>query len=209
MHHAPVRFPLRLLSRRLVTLLCLPVALAAQTEVARPIPPLAQFASLRVAIVPVQLWRADTAGWSAAVSWMALRPQLDSAITAALRDRGLGDRWSYAEDVLRSAQRNRLYSRDPTAIGVGRWRAGLPKPGETLSPLVADNLRSVTALGGDMRHVLIPVELRGEGDTGILRVVLADTRTRTVMWAADLSAPAGPALLHTLGERLADLILEP
>lgn len=140
---------------------------------------------------------------------MALRPQLDSALTTALRDRGMGDRWSYAEDVVRSAQRNRLYSRDPTAIGVGRWRAGLPKSGETLSPLVADNLRSVTALGGDMRHVLIPVELRGEGDVGILRIVLADTRTRTVMWAADISAPAGPTMLHTLGERLADLIIEP
>ena len=171
-------------------------------------PPLASFAAMRVAVVPAQLWHADTIGWSRDAQWSALRPQLDSAISQALRDGGLGAKWAYAGDVVRSARRNRLYSTDPTTLGVGRWRNELPKPGDDLATLLADNLRSVSALG-DTRHALIPVELRGDGEMARLRVVLADTRTRSVVWAADLRAPAGPEMLAALARQLAALIVEP
>lgn len=170
--------------------------------------PLASYAAQRVAVVPAQLWHADTIGWSRDAQWSALRPQLDSAITQALRDGGLGAKWAYAGDVVRAARRNPLYSKDPATIGVGRWRNELPKPGDDLSALVADNLRSISALG-DTRHALIPVELRGDGDAVRLRVVLADTRSRSVVWAADLRTTAGPAMLQTLAQQLAALIIEP
>lgn len=170
--------------------------------------PLASFAAMRVAVVPVQLWSADTVGWSREAQWSALRPQLDSAIAQALRDGGLGAKWAYAGDVVRAARRNAPYSKDPSTIGVGRWRTELPKAGEQLTALVADNLRAISALG-DTRHALIPVELRGEGDAVRLRLVLADTRTRSVVWAADLRTTAGPAMLQTLAQQLAALIIEP
>ena len=171
-------------------------------------PPLASFAAMRVAVVPAQLWQADTIGWSKDATWSRLRPQLDSAITQALRDGGLGTKWAYAPDVVRSARRNPMYASDPSILGVGRWRGLLPKPGDDVAPLVADNLRSISALG-DTRHALIPVELRGVGEFVQLRVVLVDTRTRGVVWAADLRAPAGPTMLTALAGQLAALIIEP
>jgi hypothetical protein len=182
--------------------------LQAQDSAPAAQPPLASFAAMRVAVVPAQLWHADTVGWSRDAQWSQLRPQLDSAISQALRDGGLAEKWAYAGDVVRSARRNPLYSKDPATIGVGRWRNELPKVGDALAPLVADNLRSISALG-DTRHTLIPVELRGEGDSARLRVVLADTRSRSVVWAADLRTAAGPAMLSTLAQQLASLIIEP
>ena len=195
--------------RLLAALIAAPMLLL-QAQESAPVaqPPLASFAALRVAVVPVQLWHADTIGWSREAQWSVLRPQLDSAISQTLRDGGLGTKWAYAGDVVRSARRNPLYSKDPATIGVGRWRNELPKVGDDLSALVADNLRSISALG-DTRHAVIPVELRGEGEMARLRVVLVDTRTRTVVWAADLRSTAGPEMLPSLAQQLAALIIEP
>jgi hypothetical protein len=195
--------------RLLAALLAAPMLLL-QAQDSAPVvqPPLASFAAMRVAVVPAQLWHADTSGWSHDAQWSVLRPQLDSAISQTLRDGGLGAKWAYAGDVVRSARRNPLYSKDPATIGVGRWRNELPKPGDALAALVADNLRSISALG-DTRHALIPVELRGDGEMARLRMVLVDTRSRTVVWAADLRAPAGPDMLSTLAQHLAALIIEP
>lgn len=186
----------------------LPTALAAQDPAPDVSPPLAHFAAQRVAIMPAQLFRADTVGWSQAASWPALRAELDAALTAALKERGMGSRWMYAEDVVRTAKRNPLYTSDPTALGVGRWRSTPPKPNETIPPIVADNLRPLTALG-DTRYALIPVELRGDGEAAVLRIVIVDTRARSVAWYADLRAAAGPSMIETLANGLADLIIEP
>ncbi len=197
--------------RALVVLTVASATLMAQDEPAAATgaqPPLAQFAPMQVAIMPVQLWKADTVGWSTTASWVGLRDRLDTAIGAALRDRGLGDRWTFGDDIKGTARRNRLYSGDPTALGVGRWRSAMPKAGDNLPQLAADNLRSLTAFG-DARYALIPVELRGEGDLGVLRLVMADTRTRTVTFAVEIAATAGPSLTAALAERLADLIVEP
>jgi hypothetical protein len=175
---------------------------------APPGPPLGQFAAMRVAILPVQFWRADSTGWSSTTSWATYRLQVDSAIAEAMRERGMGSRWAYGPDVARTARRNPTLGSDPFALGVGRWRSVPPQIGEDLMPLVADNLRLVTALG-DTRYALIPVELRIVGDGAILRLVLADTRTRQVVWAGDISVAATRGLLPALGARVADLIVEP
>lgn len=190
--------------------LSLPLGAAAQEQAAPAAsgPLLGPFAALRVAILPAQLWRADTAGWSATLSWADTRLALDSAITAELQERGLARRWTYAADVVRSAKRNPTYASDPYALGVGRWRSVAPKAGEMLSGTLSDNLRPLTALG-DTRYALIPVELRAEGEAVVLRLVLADTRGRTVIWAGDLLAPGGREMITTLASRVADLIIEP
>jgi hypothetical protein len=195
----------------LLALLTLPLALRAQESTSAPAPggpPLASFGAMRVAIVPVQLFRADSIGWSKTAQWSELKAELDSAIGETLRERGMGTRWAYASDVVRSARRNPTYATDPFALGVGRWRSVPPKIGEDLPALIADNLRPLTALG-DTRYALIPVELRIDADAAILRLVLADTRIRTVLWVADVGVTAGRDFAPLLAGRIADLIVEP
>ena len=191
----------------LTAMLVAPAWLGAQ----EPVPaqrPLATFAAERLAVTPVQYWRADTLGWSAQAGGDVLRPRLDSAIAREFRARGMASRWAYAGDVVRAARRNPTLRSDPTALGAGAWRGLLPKAGDAVPPLVADNLRTVTALG-DTRYALIPVEMRGHGDDVFLRVVIADTRMRRVVWAADLVANGSPDAAAALATRLADLVVDP
>ncbi len=183
-------------------------AAAQESNAPPPGPPLAPFTAMRVALTPVQLWRADTAGWSRTVNWATTRTALDSALQAVLEERGLGRKWAYAGDVARSARRNPTYASDPFTLGVGRWRNTPPEAGEQLPGLLADNVRSVTALA-DARHALIPVELRAAGEAVVLRLVLVDSRTRAVVWAADLLSPGGPRMIEELATRVANLIVEP
>lgn len=207
----PPSVPLSRIPRVVVSLLLAvpPGALMAQEQTATVAgPPLAPFTSLRVAITPTQLWRADTVGWSKGISWAATRAALDSAVQAVLEERGMGRKWAYASDVVRAARRNPTYASDPYTLGVARWRNTPPESGEVLPGVLADNLRSVTALG-DARYALIPVELKAAGDAVVLRLVLADTRTRTVTWAGDLISPAGARMIEELATRVANLIVEP
>ncbi len=188
--------------------LCLLPAAGAAQDAAPAERPLATFAAQRVAVTPVQYWRADSTGWSVAADGEALRSGLDSAITREFRDRGMGARWAFAGDVVRSARRNPTLRADPTALGAGRWRNQPPKPGDAVPQLVADNLRTVTALG-DTRYALIPVELRGSAELAVLRIIIADTRMRTVVWAADLVAEGDRDAAAKLAAHLADLVVDP
>ena len=120
----------------------------------------------------------------------------------------MGRRWAYSSDVVRSARRNPTYTTDPYALGVGRWRNAAPKAGDELPQIVADNMRPFTALG-DARYALIPVELRADGANVVLRLVMADTRGRRVVWAGDLLAPGGATLEGTLATLVANLVIEP
>jgi len=171
-------------------------------------PRLGAFAEERVAVVPIQNWRPDTTGWSTSITWAQLRLAIDSAVTTELQDRGMGRRWAYSADVVRIARRNPTFQGDAYALGVGRWRAMLPEIGSPIPSPLADNLRFLTALG-DMRQVLVPVELRVEGEVTSVRLVLVDTRARTVLFAGDLIVPGGARVAPGLATRLADLFLEP
>lgn len=191
----------------LTMLLAIPALLGAQDGVPAE-RPLAAFAAQRVAVTPVQFWRADSAGWSAAVDGASLRARLDTAIAEEFRARGMSARWAFAGEVMRSARRNPTLRADPAALGAGRWRGPLPQPGDALPPIVADNLRTVSALG-DTRYALIPVELRGQGADAVLRLVIADTRLRTVVWSADVLSSGVPDAVAELATRLADLVVDP
>lgn len=172
--------------------------------------PLAQFAAERLAVTPVQFWRADTTGWSATSDGAAVRAAVDSAIAREFRERGLGSRWAFAGDVVRSARRNPTLRSDPSALGAGRWRSAPPTLGEQLPTLVADNLRTVSALG-DTRYAMIPVELRVLSRLATLRFVLVDTRRRAVVWFADLAVEGSSPneLADALAKRLGDLVVDP
>jgi hypothetical protein len=191
-----------------MTLLVPGVQAQVQEQPLKSVAPLAPFASMRVAIFPVQFWRADTAGWSKGVDWATTRRLIDAAIGDELRERGLGQRWAYGPDVVRGATRNPTYATDPLALGVGRWRAKAPAPADQIPSTVADNLRPLTALL-DTRYALIPVELRAEGDRTVLRLVLADTRSRTVIWGVDLVSAGGDTMIKSLARAVADLVVEP
>lgn len=193
----------------LFAIAALSVGMGAQEPAQLMAPPLAPFSAMRVAVVPVQLFRADTVGWSHGIVWENVRRDLNTAIGTVLRERGLGSRWAYPDDVIRSARRNPTFASDPHSLGVTRWRGEPPKAAEAVPPIVADNLRPLIALG-DTRYALIPVELRGVGDDAIMRVVLVDARGRTVVWAGDLLIHAGADdMVATIAERFADLITEP
>lgn len=193
----------------LVALLAVPAILVAQeAPPASPALPLGAFAAERVAVVPLQFWRADSTGWSTTISGSNVRAQVDSIIAETMRDRGMGTRWAFAADVIRGARRNPTYSTDPTSLGVGRWRSTPPVVGDALPPVVADNLRLISALG-DARYALIPVELRVEGTLAFLRLVLADTRTRKITWGVDIGVQADAGMVEALGMRVADLVVEP
>lgn len=199
-----LRTPASLLA---LTLLALP--LGAQDKSSAPAgPPLASFTSMRVAIVPVQAWRADSIGWSKAVNWAETRLALDSAITAELLDRGLGKKWAYATDVVRTAKRNPTYASDPYTLGVGRLRSVEIKADTPVPAGFADNLRTITALG-DTRYALVPVELRAAGEGVVLRILLVDTRSRSLVWGGDLESPGGATMIAELATRVANLIIEP
>lgn len=207
--HLPV-MPLRTArSAFAAILILLPCATSAQEKQAPVVgPPLSPFTAMRVAIVPAQLWHGDSLGWSRGVTWATTRLALDSAIAAVLQERGLGRKWAYAGDVVRSAKRNPTYAVDPFALGVTRLRGVELKSGAEVPQLLADNLRTVTALG-DTRFALVPVELRVQGESVVLRLVMVDTRTRNLVWAGDLLAPGGAAMIAGLATRVADLIIEP
>jgi hypothetical protein len=202
------RLPLMVPSLALLAVTLLVPRAGAQEQPVASKAPLAPFASMRVAIFPVQLWRADTTGWSKGFDWGAMRLMLDAAIADELQARGLGKRWAYGGDVARGATRNPTYATDPYALGVGRWRTKAPAPSDPVPGTVADNLRPLAALL-DARYALIPVELRVEGDRTILRLVLADTRSRMVVWGADLVSAGGETMIRSVARAVADLVVEP
>lgn len=193
----------------LALLSTLPRLVAAQEQPAAPAgPPLAGFTAMKVSITPAQLWQADTAGWSRSVEWPKVRLALDSAVQAVLEERGLARKWAYASDLVRTARRNPTYASDPYALGVARLRTAELKVGMEIPQLMADNLRPFTALT-DSRYALIPVALRAEGEGVVLRIVLVDTRQRTLTWAGELVAPGGASMVSELATRIANLVIEP
>jgi hypothetical protein len=110
--------------------------------------------------------------------------------------------------MVRTARRNPTYASDPYALGVARLRTAELKVGMAIPQLMADNLRPFTALN-DTRYALIPVDLRAQGDGVVLRIVLVDTRSRTLTWGGELVAPGGAKMVEELAARIANLVIEP
>lgn len=190
---------------------------------ARAVRPLDRLAAEHILVLPVQyLTFADSLGWSAQVSSAQVSSArtylgaVDDEIAFALRERGLGRRWTLAPDIVQSVARNVGFAADPHAIEAGELRAGAKRDRWQLQEPLASQLRSLIALT-DARYVLFPVEVRTVSAAGkgraTLHVVVVDARRSQVQWSGDVSSALhdtfSPAVAAELGSRLADLIVPP
>ena len=179
--------------------------------------PLATYAAQRIALTPTAVVRADSLGWVQSLGGaQVVARRTDSLMHAALANRGVGTQWVWPAELTRAFERNRSYAADPHNLAVAPLRAPtfvtLSEYGEPLST----QLRTMIALHGDTRYVLLPVELRFEradrGGRAILRVALLDPRFAEARWVGELrgdttSVPA--QALADVGNRLADLFIAP
>ncbi|MFI5311062.1 MAG: hypothetical protein ACHQQ3_07500 [Gemmatimonadales bacterium] len=203
---------------RLPSLAVLLFASAAAAQNPRPAvpPPLAQFVDQRIIVLPVQLLRPDTGAFVGPEKWGAFRKELDDSIGSAIAARGLGRKWAYAADVLRSAKRNAAYTSDPYALGAQPMRNVVIKPGEKIPELFGSNLRALIALG-DTRYALLPIEVvfhkSGAQQRASLRLALVDGRAGLFVWlgdvASDPAASLTSAMVTSLASRVADLVVAP
>ena len=194
--------------------LAVAVMLAAPALSAQKAAPLASYAGTKVAVVPVQFYHTDSAGWGEPKGSL-LRAQFDSLLTDALNEHGLTGVWATPADVQRTAKRNVMYEGDPRNLGAFSVRYGA-NPEKQLSDPLAGNLRRVVALH-DARYALVPVELHVQSVAGgkylAIRLLLVDARMNVPVWQADLigdTAPAySPKLLEKLANRVAELVVAP
>jgi hypothetical protein len=185
-----------------------------------PVPgatPLAAYATQRIALTPTALVRADSLGWVQALGGaQAVRRLADSVILAALTERAIGGGWVLPTELMRGYERNRNYAANPYQLSVEPLRApkfvALSRYGEPL----ASQLRSMIALHGDARIVVLPVEVRFErvagGGRSVLRVAVLDPRFAEARWVGELTGDSTsvPArALAEVGRRFADLFTAP
>ena len=188
---------------------------SAPARVARP---LDRLLAEHILVLPVQyLTFGDSLGWSGKVrSARAYLGTVDDEIAFALRERGLGTRWTLAPAIVESASRNAGFTADPHAIEARELRPGAKLDEWQLQEPLASQLRSLIALT-DARYVLFPVEVRtsstAKGARAMLHVVVVDARRSQVQWAGDVySSPRAtfsPAIAAELASRLAELIAPP
>lgn len=193
-------------------------AAPAHVAPARAARPLDRLVAEHILVLPVQyLTFADSLGWSTKVpSVRAYLGNVDDEIAFALRERGLGTRWTLAPAIVQSASRNAGFTADPRAIEARELRPGAKLDEWQLQEPLASQLRSLIALT-DARYVLFPVEVRTTSAAGrgraMLHVVVVDARRSQVQWAGDVySTPRttfSPAIAAELASRLADLIAAP
>ena len=193
-------------------------------KVATPAPgerPLAGFAAQRLAVTPAGHVRAaDSLGWVQRLGGVRVAARrLDSSIVVALEGRGLAQRWVMPAELARTYERNRSYAPDPYQLALEEIRGprfvAASRYGEPLST----QLRTMIALHGDTRYVLLPVELRFEREPGggtsqraVLRTVLLDPRFAEARWVGDVkgdTASLPQRALASVAERLADLFAAP
>ena len=205
---------------------CAPVPAPAQapapTSVAAPVDtlrPLAEFASRPLALVPVQsLGSGDSLGFAGQVSNVgAFLATVDDEITFALAQRRTARQWQMPVALARRMKNNGPYGVDVYDMGAGPLRDPKLKTDVALPDPLASNLRSLVALGGEARYVLIPVEITFAGAKGagraLLKLALVDARSARLVWVgiivSDPVARVSAAIPAMLGARVADLVAAP
>ena len=216
------------LSVRLLTTLSLALAACHGQGAAEPaapaetsLRPLAQLAAQHVIVTPTHSLRViDPLGWvPKAPKPRDLLRALDDDIAAALGDRGLRTQWVYPPDLVRAMRSNPSYAIDPYALGASPLRNPAVVSGAQLGDPLATQIRTMIALQEGVRAVLMPVELRFDGDkasgrgVAILRVALVDGRLGDVRWIGDVKSDSAPAysraVITNLASHLADMIAAP
>ena len=180
--------------------------------------PLEALAREHILVLPAQyISFTDSLGWAGAISsTKEYLGTLDDELTFALTERGLKERWTFADGITRTVKRNPQLTVDPHALDATEVRIGSRPDEWQLHDPFASQLRSLIALN-EARYVLLPVELRLSSvrDVGhaTLHVVLIDVRRSHVQWMGDISgAPTRkftPAIAADIASRLAELVAPP
>ena len=158
-----------------------------------PLSPLTGLAGRQLLVLPTQYLSVTNPGGGRDIApgGATLTPILDQEIEDVFRARGVKNNWTFARQIIESADRQGGLTGDPRdlhAAAIRRVKAGdtpLPEP-------TASDIRNLVALTS-ARYVVIPIEVnvdvRDNVRSGSLRVLLVDSRTARVTWADDVIAP--------------------
>jgi hypothetical protein len=188
-------------------------------------PALAGYAPQRIVVVPAGMVRgsaSDSLGWVAKLGGVrAAARRLDTSIVAILEERGLATRWVLPAELTRAYERNRAYAADPYQLVWDPVRSSRFKTGERYGEPLSSQLRTMIALHGDARYVLLPIELRFERDAtggsagmgrGVLRAALVDARATEARWVGEVRGDVvgdHTAALASVAAKLVDLFVAP
>ena len=174
--------------------------------------PLVTYAAHRVAVTPTARVRADTSALARMLGGArGAGARLDSAIAARVRAAGFGERWLLPEVLERAYERNRTYAADPGQLAVEPIRTPTFEAGKRYGEPLASQLRTMIALHEDTRYVLLPIELRLEGDRAVLRAALLDPRFAEGRWVGEIASDSasGSQTLTQIAERVVGLFIAP
>ncbi len=195
-----------------------PVAPAAPAPL--PVPAIfGEFATQAVVVFPVQRYAVGDSGWMSAASATG-RPRaalLDSALTMALRDRGLESKWSLPPNTSRVAQREVINRTDPRSLSTVGLAPSRRRNDVDLREPLGSQLRALIALVPEARYVLLPLEARVVSTSAgmkqaTLRIALLDARMSTVLSFPDVMGPPSAdeaAALRGVAQKFADLVVAP
>jgi hypothetical protein len=142
---------------------------------------------------------------------------LDSALTLALRERGLESTWSLPPNTSRVAQREVLKRTDPRALSTAGLVPSRRRNDLDLREPLSSQLRSLIAMVPDARIVLLPLEARlvttaAGMKQATLRIAFLDARAATVLSFPDVTGPPAAdevAALRGVALKFADLVVAP
>jgi hypothetical protein len=193
---------------------------ATPVATAEKAPPIfGSFASRMVVVFPLQRYAVGDSGWMSASSATG-RPraaQLDSALTAVLRERGLEGTWSLPPNTSRVAQREVMNRTDPRALATAGLTPSRRRNDVDLREPLGSQLRNIIAMVPDSRMILLPLETRvlataGGARQATLRIALLDGRMSTVLSFPDVIGPPAAdekAALAAVAAKFADLVVVP
>ena len=173
---------------------CASSSAAKQEQAAQPAAsPLAGMVGRQMLVLPTQYLAVANAGggWDIVPSGQSLLPILDEEIADAFRKRGVKNNWTFAKEIVESADRNAgLAGGDPRNLGAAGIRRVKPGDNPLPEPL-AGQIRGLVSLT-NARFVVLPLEVhvdvRDNERKGSVRLLLIDSRTSRVTWAEDVMA---------------------
>ena len=186
-------FPTRVSVFLLASLLygCASSAPKEQTPATPAANPIQGMVGRQVVVLPAQLLATSgPAGtWDVRPDLAQLLTLLDQEIADTFRKRGVRSNWTFADDIVASANRNAGLAGNPRGLpvaGIRRIKASdtpLPEP-------LASEIRTIVSLTS-ARYVIMPIETRVELSPAhrkaALNLLLIDSRTARVLWAGEVT----------------------
>ncbi|MEO5589587.1 MAG: hypothetical protein ABIS03_08380 [Gemmatimonadaceae bacterium] len=159
---------------------------------AGPANPLSGLVSRQILVLPTQFLAVPSASgaWDIIPEAHSALPILDEEIEEAFKRQGVRRNWTFAPEIVQSADRNGGLAGNPRELGAAGIRR--IKAGDTPLPeALGSQIRKIAALTS-ARYVLVPLEVhvdaRGGERKGSVRILLIDSRTARVTWVGDVDA---------------------